>query len=408
VVLLAAAGLSVAAFPFRATWWGGWILAIGEAGIVGGLADWFAITALFRRPLGLPIPHTALIPANWESMAARVGAMVGGRVLTKEYVAHEVARFDVAAVIARMAGRVKPDDLASIVRSLARWVAEQLPLAPTADLVKWLQDLLLTRPAAPALATALDIAHSHGWDRRGIEAVASVLVDALDRPHVRAAISDLVDEVIGSYRQRMTGYPRLLIGLAELFGLIDRDRLVSALRRALQEIAEREDHPLRIRLAEAVENLPERLRRDPELAARIDALKDELIGSPVMARLIEGAANGLRRALAVELQDDHSEIVSWITSRLDDIRRALESDEALRYELDRWLKEHVTQLVERYHDRIAPFIERGVHALGPEGAVRLIEEHAGEDLQYIRVNGTVVGGLAGGVLYAVHLLVRLL
>jgi uncharacterized membrane-anchored protein YjiN (DUF445 family) len=90
-VLLAAAALAVAVFPIRGTWWGGWILAIAEAGIVGGLADWFAVTAIFRRPLGLPIPHTALIPANWELMAARVGTMVGSRVLTKEYVAQEVA-----------------------------------------------------------------------------------------------------------------------------------------------------------------------------------------------------------------------------------------------------------------------------------------------------------------------------
>jgi hypothetical protein len=79
-VLLVAVGLAVAVVPFRASWWGGWILAIAEAGIVGGLADWFAVTALFRRPLGLPIPHTAIIPANWELMAERVGVMVGDRV----------------------------------------------------------------------------------------------------------------------------------------------------------------------------------------------------------------------------------------------------------------------------------------------------------------------------------------
>src|SRR5262245_62678124 len=95
VALLAAAALAAAAFPFRHTWWGGWILAVGEAAVVGGLADWFAVTALFRRPLGLPIPHTALIPSNWEQMAARVGSMVGHRVLTTEYITREIARLDV-------------------------------------------------------------------------------------------------------------------------------------------------------------------------------------------------------------------------------------------------------------------------------------------------------------------------
>ena len=94
-----AALAAVLASPLRATWWGGWILAIAEAGLVGGLADWFAVTAIFRRPLGLPIPHTALIPANWELMAARVGSMVGDHVLTKQFVTEEIGRLDLGEAL---------------------------------------------------------------------------------------------------------------------------------------------------------------------------------------------------------------------------------------------------------------------------------------------------------------------
>jgi uncharacterized membrane-anchored protein YjiN (DUF445 family) len=408
IVLLAAAGLAVAAFPFRATWWGGWILAIAEAGIVGGLADWFAVTAIFRHPLGLPIPHTALIPANWELMAERVGVMVGDRVLTKEYVTREVSRFDVAELLARAAERVKPDDLESAVRAVARWAAEQIAPASTADLVAWLQRVLLTRPVTPLLATALEVARRQGWDQRLIEALAGALIDALDRPDFRNAVGDLVDQVLGSYREKMGTYPRFLIGLANIFGLIDRDRLVAALHAALKKVADDPDDPLRQRLSEAVAGLPERLRTDPDLAARVEAAKDELVASPGMARLLDAAAAGLRRALVSDLGSDRSEVGAWVTARLEGARRQLASDDRLRQDLDRWLKQRVTEVVERYHDRIARFIERGVHALGPDGAVRLIEEHAGDDLQYIRVNGTVVGGLAGGALYAIHLLLRLL
>ena len=121
LTLLTAVALAAAAIPFRTTWWGGWILAIAEAGIVGGLADWFAVTALFRHPLGVPVPHTAIIPANWELLAERVGTMVGDRVLTKEYVIDEISRFDLADLIARAASHVKPDDLESAVRAVARW-----------------------------------------------------------------------------------------------------------------------------------------------------------------------------------------------------------------------------------------------------------------------------------------------
>jgi uncharacterized membrane-anchored protein YjiN (DUF445 family) len=406
LVLLAAVTLAVAAVPFRATWWGGWILAIAEAGIVGGLADWFAVTALFRHPLGLPIPHTAIIPANWELMAERVGVMVGDRVLTKDYVRREVARFDLADLLARGAERVRAGDLASAVRAVARWAAQEVSPAATGDLAGWLTRLLRAHPIAPVLATALEIARKQGWDQRLLEALAEALVDALDRPDFRTSVGDVVDEVLAGYRARMSLYPRFLIGLASTFGLIDRERIVSALHDALKKIAGDPDDPLRARLTETLAALPGRLRADPDLAARLETAKEELLASPALARLVENVADGLRRSIVADLQGESSEVVDWITARLDRARRALAEDAALRQELDRWLKGRVTEAVDRYHDRIARFIERGVHALGPEGAVRLIEEHAGDDLQYIRVNGTVVGGLAGGGLYAIHLLLE--
>lgn len=408
LVLLAAVILAVAAYPLRTRWWGGLVLAIAEAGIVGGLADWFAVTALFRHPLGLPIPHTAIIPANWELMAQRVGTMVGDRVLTKEYVTHEIARFDIADLLARGAERMRPADLEAAVRAIARWAAEQVTPAATGDAALWLTRLARANPIAPLLATAIEIARKQGWDQRLIEAVAAALIEALERPDFRASVGDLVDEVLAGYRARMGVYPRLLIGLANTFGLIDRDRLVSALHNALRRIADDPDDPLRRRLTETLAALPERLRADLDLAARVEAAKEELLASPAVARLLEDAAAGLRRLVIADLGAQPSELVSWITARLDRARRTLAEDTALRQSLDRWLKERLTEAVDRYHDRIAHFIERGVHALGPEGAVRLIEEHAGDDLQYIRVNGTVVGGLAGGGLYAIHLLLGLL
>ena len=195
LVLLAAVALGVAAVPFRATWWGGWILAIAEAGIVGGLADWFAVTAIFRHPLGLPIPHTAIIPTNWELMAERVGVMVGDRVLTKDYVRREVARFDLAELLARGAERLRPPDLASAVRAVARWVAQEVSPAATGDLAGWLTRVVRAHPIAPVLATALEIARKQGWDQRLIEALAEALMDALNRPDFRTAVGDVVDDV---------------------------------------------------------------------------------------------------------------------------------------------------------------------------------------------------------------------
>ena len=170
--------------------------------MVGGLADWFAVTALFRRPLGLPIPHTALIPANWQLMAARVGTMVGDRVLTTEYVTREIAQVDVAGLLARGAASVETRDVQAVVGAVARWTAGQLPPEAASELVGWLRRLVLTRPASPILADLVDIARRHGWDERAVDALAGLLVNALERPDVRAAVGELVDGVVGSYRRR--------------------------------------------------------------------------------------------------------------------------------------------------------------------------------------------------------------
>jgi len=405
-VLLAAVALAVSAFPFRATWWGGWILAIAEAGIVGGLADWFAVTALFRHPLGIPIPHTALIPANWELMAARVGTMVGDRVLTTEYVTREIARVDVAQLIARCALAIEPSTVESMVHVVVRWAADQVPPQAADDLATWLRRLVARTPVAPVLAEVLEVAQRHGWDQRVIEALTGIAVDALDHPQVREGVAELIRDVLGTYRERMGVYPGWLIGVAKVFGLIDHDRLVAALHAALKKFADDPDDPLRRQLSRMIATWPARLRDEPDVAARIEAVKAELVDSPMMTKLLGDVATGLHASLIADLTAARSELVLWISAQLERARHAVASDSDLQQALDRWFKAQAVTLVERYQDRVAAFIERGVHALGPEGAVRLVEEHAGDDLQYIRVNGTVVGGLAGGAIYGIHLLLR--
>jgi len=402
--LLLAAVLMLAAFPFRATWWGGLVLAMAEAGIVGGLADWFAVTAIFRHPLGLPIPHTALIPANWEMMARRVGTMVGTRVLTKDYVSHEVSRVDVAGLLARGAERLTREDLEWAARAVLRWIVEQVPAPGPADLLPRVRTVLADWPLAPALARLLEIARDRGWDERIVETLARAVSDAFDRPEFRLAVSDLVDDLLVRYRQRMNPVPRFWLGMADVFGLIDRARLVSALRTGLAEVANDPEHPLRREIAETLQALPDRLRKDAGVAARVEALKDEVLASPMVGSLVDDAAAAVRRAIASDLAAPRSEAVGWIVDRLERARRTVANDVTIRTAVDAWIKARALELVERHHAQMALFIENGVRALGAEGAVRLLEEHAGDDLQYIRVNGTVVGGLAGGALHLVQLL----
>ena len=407
-VLLAAAVVAIVSVPFRATWWGGFLLAIAEAGIVGGLADWFAVTAIFRRPLGLPIPHTGLIPANWELLARRVGTMVGDRVLTQDYVAREIDRLDVAALLARGALRLTRDEIDALTRRSARWLVDELPPLQGADTAARLLAVIRGWPVAPALARVLEVAHEQGWDQRVVAGLAEAVSAALDRPMFRAAVTDVVDDLIARYWARVGLYPRLVLSFANLVGIIDRQRIVSALHAGLREVVHDPSHPLRRQIEEAVASLPERLRQDGALAARVEALKAELLEGELITGLAEESLAALQRALRADVAGPESHVVAWVVDRLEEGRRRIAEDGELRASLGRWAKGRAIEIVDRHHGRMAAFIENGVRALGPEGAVGLIEEHAGDDLQFIRVNGTVVGGLAGGGIYGLHLLLRLL
>src|SRR2546426_401287 len=329
-VLLGACALAALAFPLRSSWWGGWILAIAEAGIVGGLADWFAVTALFRHPLRLPIPHTALIPANWELMAARVGTMVGNRVLTREYVTQEIERVDLAALLARGAERVTRQDLERLTLTLGRWVAGQLTPRVAGDLAVRLHALLVGRPAAPMLASALEVARRHGWDQRAVTALAQALGEALDRPALREVVGEVVDDVLARYRERMGAYPRFWMSVASLLGLIDRERVIAALHGGLRRVADDPEHPVRQRLADPLARLPDPPRPDPGLAERVEAAKRDLLAAPATVRVLEDAATALHAALVADLAGPRSETAAWVVERLERARRAPVSAAALR------------------------------------------------------------------------------
>jgi uncharacterized membrane-anchored protein YjiN (DUF445 family) len=266
----------------------------------------------------------------------------------------------------------------------------------------------MDQPAAPALAAILGVARRHGWDQQVVQGLLTVLADAMDRPDFRQTVGELIDDLLARYRARLGKYPRLWIGVAAAFGIIDRDRLVAALHSGLRQVAADPAHPLRERWGEVVADLERRLATDAVLAAKVEQAKRQLLGTPAIAQLFENAAAALHQALLDDLRRDRSEVVAWLADRLERGRVTLLEDAELRVEVDRWVKARVADLVEHHHGRLASFIENGVRALGPEGAVRLIEEHAGDDLQYIRVNGTVVGGLAGGAIYLIHLLLRAL
>src|SRR5207248_6312753 len=133
-----------------------------------------------------------------------------------------------------------------------------------------------------------------GWDRRIVQTLVGGMADALERPEVRATVAEVIDELLTRYRARLTVYPRLWIGLAEVLGVLDRERLVSALHSGLREVAKNQDHPLRARASEILTELESRLTGDAVLAARVEAAKRELLATPAVVALLDDLAASLR------------------------------------------------------------------------------------------------------------------
>jgi uncharacterized membrane-anchored protein YjiN (DUF445 family) len=196
-----------------------------------------------------------------------------------------------------------------------------------------LRTMLAEQPAAPTLAAALRIARQNGWDRRVVQGLVNVLADAMERPEFRTTVGEVIEDLMARYRTRLGVYPRLFIGLAELIGVLDRERLVEALHSGLRQVAKDADHPLRTRASEVVAELEERLVRDPTLAGRVEAAKRELLNTPAVVTLLDDLAASLRRTLLMDLAAERSEAVTWIATRLERARQALISDAVLRVEI---------------------------------------------------------------------------
>ncbi|MBI2242115.1 MAG: DUF445 domain-containing protein [Magnetospirillum gryphiswaldense] len=329
--------------------------AFAEAALVGGIADWFAVTALFRRPLGLPIPHTALIPANQRRLGRALGDFVRDNFLAPDLVAARLKRQSPAAWLADRLSEPRLSD--ALARRLARLLDDGDTRAALVGLIK----------PGPPLARVVETVLAENWHHRAFDRVLDAASAALaeDDGMIRCRVAD------GSGRW----VPAWVDG-----------RLADILSRALVGIIDdlrRTDHPWRDKLRVWAQNLAERLRDDPKLAARLEKFRDQ--------------------AFAESL--DEIRLAPALAALLAGQGRQLAQDSAARARLDRRLIRVVERLLVPSRDAIGDFIAEVVDKWDSRTLVGKLEAQVGRDLQFIRVNGTLVGGLVGLALYGLsHLL----
>lgn len=372
--------------------WVGYTRATLEASMVGGLADWFAVTALFRHPLGLPIPHTAIVPERKDQFGETLGDFVQHSFLTPEIIMERVRGARVADRLADwMADPANAQRLAGHAADAAVAVADVLR---DDDVHRVLEETIRTRvdaiPVAPLASRALELMTAGGRHHE----VLDLALMAADR---------FLDENRASLRLRFEREaPWWLPDAVE-----DRifERLLDGVRRGLKDVATDPRHELRIDFDRRVRRLTQELLTSPELKERGEQLKHELLTQPQLRRWSAALWTDVKVQLRAQAADPDSELRSRLAETIHAFGVRLQADPALRDKIQESVEAGVRYVAEHFHDEIAQMVSGTISRWDASETSRRLELLLGPDLQFIRINGTVVGGLAGLVIYSVTQLV---
>lgn len=393
-LLVVALGVFLVALMLEPAYpWMGFIRATAEASLVGGLADWFAVTALFRRPLGLPIPHTAIIQTQKERIGKVLGNFVQNHFLSKDVLALRLKSMRVAERAARWLS--DPENSNRLARHLAAGVARTMETVPDSEVRGLIQDAAVSRiksvQVAPILGAILSAIAS---DRRH-----QMLLDEALR-----LAGDLMDKNREELRNRIKEESPWWVP-----GAVDhafQRKLETAFQRILDEVKLEPFHPLRQKFDDAFTDFVERLKHSPELSARAETIKSDLLRHPAVEDFAASLWERARNAAARLTQDEDSRALEPLSRGITAVGGSLLANTDRLEELDDFLTSFAASVLERHRHEVGTLIAETVRQWDPEVAAERLELAVGRDLQFIRLNGTLVGGLAGLVIYAVSLLLR--
>ena len=371
----------------------GFIRAFAEAAMVGGLADWFAVTALFRRPLGLPIPHTAIVPRNKDRIGDTLAAFLRDNFLVPRVVARRMGQFDMAAAAGRWLAQPMAGD-GRLRRGASRLLADLLDAFDQERLGGMVKQMIGNRlralDIAPLLGQALEAAIANDrhlplmngmirWAGRTLEANEAL---------IRAMVHDRAGSIM-----RWTGLDETLA-----------NKIIDGLQQMLADMADQSDHPLRAKAEEGLRTLAADLQSDPAMQARVAALKREIIDNPAMQRWLDGLWESARRGLMRLARDPMTGRGGRLGEALHQLGHTLQTDAQLRATINRFIRRTAVGTTARYGDGIVRLVSETVRGWDTRTITRRLENAVGRDLQYIRINGTIVGGLVGVALHAVDVL----
>ncbi len=379
--------------------WLGYVRATAEASLVGGLADWFAVTALFRHPLGLPIPHTAIVATRKERIGQILGNFVQNHFLSREVIAANLRKVHPAECAAQwLADR---EHARQVARQFASGLVKTLDSLPHNELQDLVSQVVRNRvrsfKVAPALGKTLALALADNRQEELLNAAVRLAADAvrnnreLIRERVRAETPWWVPPVLDD----------------KIY-----EKIIAAVERLLHDMVMDPAHPLRGAFDDAIHDFIDRLQHAPDVIARAEALKEEWLMGASTDDLSRRLWEGIRQAVSKYAMGSDAAGggggggPSPLDSGLSEFGTALLSNPTLLAEIDDLLIDLTANVVEKYRHEIGDLIAQTVASWDPAATSRRFELAVGRDLQFVRINGTLVGGLVGLTIYTITRLLR--
>jgi uncharacterized membrane-anchored protein YjiN (DUF445 family) len=374
--------------------WVSYLRAAAEAGMIGGLADWFAVTALFRRPLGLPIPHTAIIPTRKDAIGASLGEFVGDNFLSDEVVRNKINSADIALRFGNWLSQAKNSK--QVTDELAGVIAWATSLGDEEDIAEVIEESFRRTAQNFDIAKPLGILLTKAVENDAhtpiVDMLAKAIEDWLETDPARA--KGWIDKQL----------PKWLPGLGK-----DKagEWLYERLIELSKEVQIDYEHPIRRSIERLLNRFAEQLQSDPVIIERINRAKMRLVDRPEVRHTISDIWITTKQTLREEAADSNSELRVRVTTLLANFGSRIATDIELQQTIDSAIENATAHLVDTYRDEIAAIISDTVSRWDAGDTAKKIELQVGRDLQFIRVNGTIVGALAGIAIHAVgELLVR--
>ncbi len=389
IVLMAGVFLVSGHFLDRHALWG-YLHAFAEAAMVGGLADWFAVTALFRRPLGLPIPHTAIIPENKDRIADTMAGFLRDNFLTPTVVGRRMGAMN----LARAAGSYLADpkalrdsQIGAGASELAVEVLESLdPERLGGQVRSGIRSQLEKFEIAPLIGNMLEAMIADGRHKPLIDKI--VRWAGLVLEDNEALVRDMVHKRANAVL-RFTGLDERLA-----------NSVLDGLYKLLAEVLVDPRHPLRDKIEEGLHELARGLREDPEMQERVERMKRELLANPAIGDWWQGVWERLRSGLIESIRKSGGAAGGYFGETLAELGGALRDDARLQRQVNRFVRRTAVGVATRYGDQIVQLVSETVRRWDARTITDRMESAVGRDLQFIRINGTMVGGLVGLTIHA--------